>query len=71
LYDTSSPTSYSAENVAVDSVSGSIYVLGTKGSFDLFVLKLTSAGALDPDFGAGGVLSITAASVDTSYALTP
>ena len=71
LYDTSSPTSYSAENVAVDSVSGSIYVLGTKGSFDLFVLKLTSAGALDPDFGVGGVLSITAASVDTSYALTP
>jgi len=57
--------------VAVDSVSGSIYVLGTKGSFDLFVLKLTSAGALDPDFGVGGVLSITAASVDTSYALTP
>jgi uncharacterized delta-60 repeat protein len=71
LYDTSSLTSYSADNVAVDSVSGSIYVLGTKGSFDLFVLKLTSAGALDPDFGVGGVLSITAASVDTSYALTP
>jgi hypothetical protein len=71
LYDTSSLTSYSAENVAVDSVSGSIYVLGTKGSFDLFVLKLTSAGALDPDFGVGGVLSITATSVDTSYDLTP
>ena len=71
LYDTSSLTSYSANNVAVDSVSGSIYVLGIKGSFDLFVLKLTSAGALDPDFGVGGVLSITAASVNTSYALTP
>ena len=71
LYDTSSPTSYSAENVAVDSVSGSIYVLGTKGSFDLFVLKLTSAGALDTSFGTSGALTITAASVDTSYALTP
>ena len=71
LYDTSSLTSYSANNVAVDSVSGSIYVLGIKGSFDLFVLKLTSAGALDTSFGTSGVLTITAVSVDTSYALTP
>ena len=70
-YDTSSETTYSAKSVAVDPVSGSIYVLGQKGSFDLFVLKLTSTGALDPTFGISGVLTITAASVDTSYSLTP
>ena len=71
LYDLSSETTYSAKSVAVDPVSGSIYVLGQKGSFDLFVLKLTSTGALDPTFGISGVLTITAASVDTSYSLTP
>ena len=71
IYDTSSETTYSAKSVVVDPVSGSIYVLGQKGSFDLFVLKLTSTGALDPTFGISGVLTITAASVDTSYSLTP
>lgn len=71
LYDTSSETTYSAKSVVVDPVSGSIYVLGQKGNFDLFVLKLTSAGALDPTFDGDGVLTIAAADVDTSYSLTP
>ena len=71
IYDTSSETTYSAKSVVVDPVSGSIYVLGQKDNFDLFVLKLTSAGALDPTFGSNGVLTIAAADVDTSYSLTP
>ena len=58
LYDTSSNTTYSAKSVAVDSVSGSIFVLGSKGIADLVVLKLTSNGTLDVTFSGDGIYEI-------------
>jgi hypothetical protein len=60
LYDTnpSSPTTYSAKSVAVDSISGSIYVLGSMGQSDLVVLKLTINGTLDTTFSGDGIYEI-------------
>jgi uncharacterized delta-60 repeat protein len=66
-----SGSSYSAKSVAVDPSDGSIYVLGQSGPFDLIIIKLNENGAPDTNFSGDGKLEINAASVDTSYALTP
>jgi uncharacterized delta-60 repeat protein len=66
-----SGNSFSAKSVVVNPNDGSIYVLGQSGPFDLIIIKLNENGALDTNFSGDGKLEITAASVDTSYALTP
>ena len=60
LYDLSSETTYSAKSVAVDPVSGSIYVLAERDVGDLVVLKLMHNGVLDPTFSDDGIYPILA-----------
>jgi len=62
LYDTNpaSTTTYSAKSVAVDSVTGSIYVLAERDVGDLVIIKLTTNGALDTTFSGDGVYPILA-----------
>jgi uncharacterized delta-60 repeat protein len=66
-----SGSSFSAKSVVVNPSDGSIYVLGQSGPFNLIIIKLNENGAPDINFDGDGKLEITAASVDTSYALTP